>query len=103
MDNQQELLALPFTAVKLDKGPVSRSEADKVAWRYLLGTVMKAHRHGLTVIAEGIETAAAWTRMAGLGVDQVQGFLVARPLPAAALAPWLDAWAAQPGLPQDRG
>ncbi len=85
MANQQELFALPFSAVKLDKAVVLRSDAKKPAYRYVRRTVMGAKRHGLTVIAEGIENAAAWTRMAGLGVDQVQGFLIARPLPAAAL------------------
>ncbi len=102
MANQQELFTLPFSAVKLDKAVVLRSDAEKPVYRYVRHTVMGAKRHGLTVIAEGVENAAAWTRMAGLGVDQVQGFLVARPLPAAAVPAWLDAWAAQPGLPRDR-
>ncbi len=101
--HQQALFALPFSAVKLDKAVVLGSGDDTLAHGYVQRTVASAQRHGLTVIAEGVETAAAWNRMAGLGVDQVQGFLVARPLPAAALAAWLDAWAAQPGLPRDRG
>ncbi len=100
MANQPELFALPFSAVKLDKGAVLRSDADKPAYRYVQRTVMSARRHGLTVVAEGVENAAAWTRMAGLGADQVQGFLVARPLPAAALGAWLETW---PGLPPGRG
>ena len=101
MANQTELLSLPFTAVKLDKPAVLRSEAEKPAYRYVQRTVTNAQRHGLAVIAEGVEDAAAWTRMAGLGVDQVQGFLVARPLPAAALPAWLDAWPVQPSLPRE--
>jgi EAL domain-containing protein (putative c-di-GMP-specific phosphodiesterase class I) len=31
-----------------------------------------------------------------LGVDYVQGFLVARPLPVAAVPIWLEAWQSQP-------
>ena len=103
MANQPELFALPFSTVKLDKDAVLRSGTDKLAWRWVQRMVQGARRHGLTVIAEGVEDAAAWTRMAGLGVDQVQGFLVARPLPAAALAAWLDRWPAQARLPRDCG
>jgi EAL domain-containing protein (putative c-di-GMP-specific phosphodiesterase class I) len=43
-------------------------------------------------VAEGVEDAATWRRMAACGVDQIQGFLVARPLPAAAVALWHHDW-----------
>jgi EAL domain-containing protein (putative c-di-GMP-specific phosphodiesterase class I) len=34
-----------------------------------------------------------WDRMAEMGVDQAQGFLIARALPAGVLPMWLDVWA----------
>ena len=43
-----------------------------------------------------------WVRMDELGVEYIQGFLVARAMPAAVLGAWLEAWAAQVALPPDR-
>ena len=35
---------------------------------------------------------ATWARMAALGVDRAQGYLISRPLPAAAVQPWYREW-----------
>jgi EAL domain-containing protein (putative c-di-GMP-specific phosphodiesterase class I) len=51
-----------------------------------------AKGRGLTVTAEGVEHAATWDRLVGLGVDQAQGFLIARPLMAVAIPVWLRRW-----------
>jgi EAL domain-containing protein (putative c-di-GMP-specific phosphodiesterase class I) len=39
-----------------------------------------AREHGLRVVAEGVETQEMWDFMAWLQVDEVQGFLLSRPL-----------------------
>jgi EAL domain-containing protein (putative c-di-GMP-specific phosphodiesterase class I) len=44
------------------------------------------------VVAEGVETDEIWDQMAAIGIDEVQGFLAARPLPVAAVPVWWDAW-----------
>ena len=49
------------------------------------------HNLGLQVVAEGIETEACWAATAATGCDLAQGFLLARPMPLAELAPWLAA------------
>ncbi len=92
MINQAGLFDMAFHAVKLDKQIVLRSRADALARRYLQRTVALARSRSLTVIAEGIEDQAMWDRMAEIGVDQAQGFMIARALPAAALPVWLDHW-----------
>jgi EAL domain-containing protein (putative c-di-GMP-specific phosphodiesterase class I) len=51
----------------------------------------------LLVIAEGVEDADVWERMRGLGVDEAQGFLIARPMPAAEVARWHGEWIAGGG------
>jgi len=48
-----------------------------------------SHALGLEVVAEGVETAAAWEVLKELGCDVGQGYYLSRPLPAAAA---LDAW-----------
>lgn len=102
MINQAELFGLPFNMVKLDKQVVLRSETDPLARRYLQRTVDNAHHRSLGIIAEGIENEAMWNRMRDLGVEYAQGFLIARALPASAVASWLEGWSAQTMLPPDR-
>lgn len=58
------------------------------------------HRLGLTVLAEGIETDAQLAALRALDCDEIQGFLMAKPMRLDALRQWLQ----QPetgGLPPD--
>jgi EAL domain-containing protein (putative c-di-GMP-specific phosphodiesterase class I) len=90
--NYEALLSLPFAVVKLDKHLVQASGSDTAALDLARHMVDLAHRRGCRVIAEGIEAAADWERMAHIGVDVAQGFLVARPMTARMTAFWLADW-----------
>jgi diguanylate cyclase (GGDEF)-like protein len=52
-------------------------------------TIRMAHALGMTVIAEGIETEEQRRRLAALGCERAQGFLLSKPLPAAAAREYL--------------
>lgn len=91
--NLPALYKLPFSMVKLDKGIVRRSASDQQAATYLRRTVHLAQGRGLSVVAEGVETQQDWDRMAAFGVDQAQGFLIARALPHRAVPVWMRNWA----------
>ena len=86
------LLELPFTSLKLDKELVQQVIESAPVETFLATTIAQAKAHGLTVVAEGVETQAIWERMKQLGADEVQGFLAARPLPVAAVPVWWDSW-----------
>ena len=88
----QALLELPFTGVKLDKDLVLLLANDAGLRNFILDIVDVAKSRGLTVTAEGVEDSASWYRLAGLGVDMAQGFLIARPLLAVAVPVWLRRW-----------
>lgn len=92
------LLELPFTAIKLDMGLVRQVEENAEVKAFLALSIEQAHARGMTVVAEGIETVPLWRAMKALGVDAAQGFLVARPLPVAAVPVWLAAWKAMPTI-----
>lgn len=49
-----------------------------------------AHGLGLKVTAQGVETEACYARLAAMGCDQAQGFLLGRPMPLGELMAWLD-------------
>jgi EAL domain-containing protein (putative c-di-GMP-specific phosphodiesterase class I) len=94
-----ELLDLPFTSLKLDKELVKDVAVCPAIRDCLAATIAQGKRHGLTVVAEGIESVAIWEQMRALGVDEAQGFLVARPLPLLAVPTWSQAWLERgPGL-----
>ncbi len=51
--------------------------------------VSLGHDLGLTVVAEGVETAEVRQRLLELGCDEVQGYLLGRPMPADDVQQWL--------------
>jgi EAL domain-containing protein (putative c-di-GMP-specific phosphodiesterase class I) len=48
------------------------------------------HNLGLSVVAEGVETAATGAWLRDVGCDRLQGYLVGRPMTADAVAALLD-------------
>ncbi len=93
--DHRALLDLEFSALKLDKDLVRSSRDNPETQDFLLRAVAAARASRLLLIAEGVEDAAVWDRMERLGVDEAQGFLIARPLRADAVAAWHHAWCAQ--------
>jgi EAL domain-containing protein (putative c-di-GMP-specific phosphodiesterase class I) len=100
-----ELLELPFSGIKLDKNLVKRMALDGAARDFVARMVDIAKRRGMVVTAEGVENTAIWRVLDGLGVDQVQGFLIARPLPVQNVPTWLNRWSKRRpiGQPSARG
>lgn len=90
----QQLLGLGFAALKLDKGLVTGSRDDPKLAEMLAATIAAAHGAGLIVIAEGVEDEVNWQRMLAAGVEQAQGYLIAQPMPPAAVPAWHRAWCA---------
>ena len=75
------LLQLPFRIIKLDKCLV-HSSANGIPDYTMVGTLSKLfHDMDLVVIAEGAETEAEVRALAEQGVDRIQGFALARPMP----------------------
>ena len=88
------LKRLPVDELKIDKSFVmdmAQSESDAVIVR---STIDLAHNLGLKVVAEGVETADAWSRLGALGCDRSQGYFMGRPMPVETLNAWLQssAW-----------
>jgi diguanylate cyclase (GGDEF)-like protein/PAS domain S-box-containing protein len=75
------LRELPVTDIKLDRSFMRGLESDPGAQAMVTGIVSLAHAIGLSVTAEGIETAGQLELMQTIGCDHGQGFYLARPGP----------------------
>ncbi|MEY3272175.1 MAG: hypothetical protein RLZZ341_1076 [Pseudomonadota bacterium] len=90
------LKSFPLDNLKVDQSFVRPmlSHPDNEAITRTVVTL--GHTLGLKVIAEGVETEAHLEKLRELGCDVVQGYLFARPLPAAELQAWAEARAQAP-------
>jgi len=83
------LKRLPVTEIKIDRSFVSNVTADEDDAAIVLSTIQLAESLRLGVVAEGVETAATFEALTAFGCRRVQGFFLARPLPAKELERWL--------------
>jgi diguanylate cyclase (GGDEF)-like protein len=77
------LSRLPINTLKIDRSFVSRLGQETESTAVVQTIIALAHTLGLTVTAEGIEHVEQADRLVGLGCTRGQGFLYARPAPAA--------------------
>ncbi len=88
----EKLARIPFTELKIDQSFIKNIDYDKESRTIAKLSVMLAHEMNMSVIAEGIETEAAWDILIELGCDHVQGFWIGRPMPPEAFLPWCKNW-----------
>jgi EAL domain-containing protein (putative c-di-GMP-specific phosphodiesterase class I) len=75
------LQRFPFDKVKIDKSFV-QSLTDSANARAIVGAILAMCRQlGLQVTAEGIETSEQLAQLRAQDCDQIQGFLLGRPIP----------------------
>ncbi|PUA98659.1 diguanylate cyclase/phosphodiesterase [Acidovorax sp. 107] len=82
------LKRLPVDELKIDKSFVMGMESGEDDAMIVRSTIDLAHNLGLTVVAEGVETAAILERLRVLACDEAQGYHIARPLPVDDFLAW---------------
>ena len=82
------LRKLPATQIKIDRSFVSDLGQSADALAVVKAVVSLAHALGLEVVAEGVETERQRDTLVQLQCDQLQGYLFAKPMPAAAFLDW---------------
>ena len=84
------LKELPLSELKIDRSFVQSAHEDRGDAALVRSTVHLAHELGLRVVAEGVEDAACLAFLRSVGCDFAQGYHIGKPMPAAALAEFLD-------------
>ena len=82
------LKRLPVDELKIDKSFVMGMAAGEDDAMIVRSTIDLAHNLGLTVVAEGVESAAILERLRALACDEAQGYHIARPLPVDDFLAW---------------
>lgn len=83
-----ELQRLPFTELKIDKSFVTDLTDNKANMHIVRSIINLGQNMGLSLVAEGVETKEAMDNLTNLGCDNVQGYIISRPLSANDFINW---------------
>jgi diguanylate cyclase (GGDEF)-like protein len=76
---------LPIDTIKIDQTFIAKLTADPDRQTIVRSIIQLAHGLGMTVVAEGVETAEQRQTLTRLDADACQGFYFARAMPAGAI------------------
>lgn len=87
-----QLRDLPFDELKIDRSFVHAASADRTRHAILSASLDMTRKLGMRSVAEGVEDLADWNFLRTLNCDLVQGYFIAKPMPADDLPAWLAEW-----------
>ena len=71
---------LPINIVKLDYSFVKKIPTDVKSSHVVEHIILLAHKLGLSIVAEGVETKEQLDYLGGLNIDLIQGFYFHKPM-----------------------
>ena len=86
------LAQLPVQTLKIDQAFVAQLSESEANSRVIEAIVALGKAMKLEVVAEGVETDQQYAIVRRLGCDLVQGYFIARPMPADQLLIWVDGY-----------
>ncbi len=84
-----QLARIPIDAIKLDQSFVRHIDNNPISQSLVRAIIVVAEALKMQVIAEGVETKEEEAFLDAIGIDEKQGFLYAKPMPADELEHWL--------------
>jgi EAL domain-containing protein (putative c-di-GMP-specific phosphodiesterase class I) len=82
------LSRLPVDVLKIDRSFVRNLMVSRGDHAIVLGVIALSKAFDLKVVAEGVETKEQFNMLLEMGCDMAQGYVIARPMPAARLIAW---------------
>ncbi len=87
-----QLRDIPFDELKIDQSFVHGAARDETARAIYDASLGLGKQLGMEVVAEGVEDHDDWELVRRTRCDLAQGYFIARPMPAADLAGWIETW-----------
>ncbi len=87
-----QLRDIPFDELKIDRGFVHGACSNERVRAIYNASLSLARQLGMEIVAEGVEDRDDWDYLRQTGCDLAQGYFIAKPMPAADLPAWMDAW-----------
>jgi diguanylate cyclase (GGDEF)-like protein len=84
------LRRLPVSTIKIDRSFVMSMDENASDATIVRSTIDLGRNLGLDIVAEGVETQAAWDALREHGCTLAQGYLISKPVPAAEFEALLD-------------
>jgi len=85
---------IPVQELKMDRSFIATVAVDERSRMIVRTTARMAHAFGFRMVAHGVGDAEIARAVAPLGVDVLQGYHLARPMPAEEVEPWVRRWVA---------
>jgi EAL domain-containing protein (putative c-di-GMP-specific phosphodiesterase class I) len=83
--NLRYLQRFPAQRLKIDRSFIAEIDQNSEDAAIVRAIITLGHSLDMLVVAEGVESQAQLALLRELGCDEVQGFLLGRPVPAAGL------------------
>jgi EAL domain-containing protein (putative c-di-GMP-specific phosphodiesterase class I) len=83
---------LPVQELKIDRSLIRDVATDARTRMIVASTVQLAHALDMRTVAEGVEQADDYAELVAIGIDVLQGYHFARPLPAGEIEHWVRDW-----------
>lgn len=80
--NLRNVMSLPFECIKIDKGLLGGIQQNEKSYRLLQTVVNGLRAMNMLLLAEGVETLEQSETVRQLGIDLIQGYYYARPMPS---------------------
>jgi EAL domain-containing protein (putative c-di-GMP-specific phosphodiesterase class I)/ActR/RegA family two-component response regulator len=90
--SMEKLKQMPFTELKVDRAFVFGAAKNPVARAIFESSVKLGHSLGMKVVAEGAETQEDLDLVTTLNCDELQGYVIAKPMPAVEFIDWKKRW-----------
>jgi EAL domain-containing protein (putative c-di-GMP-specific phosphodiesterase class I)/DNA-binding CsgD family transcriptional regulator len=86
------LRQMPFSEIKIDQSFVRDVTTSRDSRAIVKSIIGLAANMEMTCVAEGVETEETADLLEELGLCNLQGYLIARPMPVEAVSAWLAIW-----------
>ncbi len=87
----ERLRDFAYSELKIDRSFAAFGNEDDFADASVRASILLGRNLGMRIVAEGIETRQQWDYIVKAGVDEVQGFLLGKPMRAGDFLAWYKA------------